>query len=241
MADFTTVDIFPTCGENSHFPVSKQMMKVQLSLDMLGKLTCFTRGEHAIVNWSDCSTHLCCKLQTHWQLFVFPTSKINSYFFTYFERNGSFTLWTRHSWLVSTYIFYKKFEIKIFYNIFFLKGHFCKRLWWLKKFYPTVCFHFCTCYSTQQWLRRVLTLLNYNNNNLFLFSPIFNNKNHDFLIVSFKIPPFCYLLIKMVISSTERSHEHSEFMNIFIYSWIYGRRKNVFELKKVLLIQKHCL
>ena len=32
MADFTTAAIFHTRGENSHFPVSKQMVKVQLSL-----------------------------------------------------------------------------------------------------------------------------------------------------------------------------------------------------------------
>ena len=37
MADFTTVAIFPTSGENSYFPVLKQMVKVQLSLDMLEK------------------------------------------------------------------------------------------------------------------------------------------------------------------------------------------------------------
>ena len=54
MTDFTTVAIaiFPTSNENSHFPVSKQMVKVQLSLDMLEKITCFTRGEQAIDNCS---------------------------------------------------------------------------------------------------------------------------------------------------------------------------------------------
>ena len=36
MADLRTVATFPTRGENSHFPVSKEMAKVQLSLDMLG-------------------------------------------------------------------------------------------------------------------------------------------------------------------------------------------------------------
>ena len=50
MADFITVAIFPTSDENSHFPVSKQMVKVQLSLDILGKITCFSRGEQAFVN-----------------------------------------------------------------------------------------------------------------------------------------------------------------------------------------------
>ena len=50
MADFTTVAIFPTRGENSHYPVSKQTVKVQLLLNLLGKTTCFTRGEQAIVN-----------------------------------------------------------------------------------------------------------------------------------------------------------------------------------------------
>ena len=39
MADFTTVAIFPTSGEKSHFPVSKQTVKVQSSLDMMEKLT----------------------------------------------------------------------------------------------------------------------------------------------------------------------------------------------------------
>ena len=56
MADLITVAIFPTRKENSHFPVSKQTMKVQLSLDVLGKITCFTRGEKAIVISCDCST-----------------------------------------------------------------------------------------------------------------------------------------------------------------------------------------
>ena len=50
MTDFTTVAIFPTSGENSHFPVPKQMVKVQLSLDVLEKITFFSNGEQAIVN-----------------------------------------------------------------------------------------------------------------------------------------------------------------------------------------------
>ena len=56
MADFTTVAIFPTFMEKSHFPVSKQMVKVQFLLDILGKKTCFTRGEQAIVNSCDSNT-----------------------------------------------------------------------------------------------------------------------------------------------------------------------------------------
>ena len=64
MAGFTTVAIFSTNGENSHFPVLKQMVKVQLSLDMLGKITCFTRGEQVIVNSCDCSIRLRLVLQT---------------------------------------------------------------------------------------------------------------------------------------------------------------------------------
>ena len=39
MADFTTVAIFPTRDENSHFPVLKQTVKVPLSLDVLEKIT----------------------------------------------------------------------------------------------------------------------------------------------------------------------------------------------------------
>ena len=58
MADLKNVTIFPTHGENSHFPDLKQMVKVQLSLDMLNKITCFTREEKVIVNSCDCSTHL---------------------------------------------------------------------------------------------------------------------------------------------------------------------------------------
>ena len=42
MTDFTTVAIFPTYGKNNHFPVSKQIVKVQLSLNLLGTITCFT-------------------------------------------------------------------------------------------------------------------------------------------------------------------------------------------------------
>ena len=64
MADFTNDAIFPTCNENSHFSVSKQAVKVQFSLDMLGKITCFTRGGQAIVNSCDCSTRLRPVLQT---------------------------------------------------------------------------------------------------------------------------------------------------------------------------------
>ena len=64
MADFTTVAIFPNCGKNGHFRVSKQMVKVQLSLDVLGKITCFTRGEQAIVTSRDCSTRFRLVLQT---------------------------------------------------------------------------------------------------------------------------------------------------------------------------------
>ena len=53
MADFTTVAISLTSGENSHFPASKKMLKVQFLLDMLGKITCFTHVEQAIVNLCD--------------------------------------------------------------------------------------------------------------------------------------------------------------------------------------------
>ena len=83
MVDFKSLSIFPTSGENSHFPVSKQMVKVQLSLVILGKITCFTRGEQAIVSSCDCSTRLRLVLQTSNSLaiaLVFPTSKENSYF-----------------------------------------------------------------------------------------------------------------------------------------------------------------
>ena len=52
MADFTTGAIFATSGKNSHFPVPKQMVKVQFSLDVFGKITCFTREIQAIVNGS---------------------------------------------------------------------------------------------------------------------------------------------------------------------------------------------
>ena len=64
MVDFTTVVIFPTRDENSHFPVSKQTVKVQLSLDVLGKITCFTRGKQAIVISCDFSIRLRLVLQT---------------------------------------------------------------------------------------------------------------------------------------------------------------------------------
>ena len=64
MPDFTTVAIFPTRGENGHFFVSKQTAKVKLSLDVLEKITCFTRGGQAIVISCDCSTHLRFVLQT---------------------------------------------------------------------------------------------------------------------------------------------------------------------------------
>ena len=73
MADFTTLATFLTSGENSHSPVLKETVKVQLLQDMLGKITFFTHGEQAIVN-------LCCKLHTRWQLLVFPTSETNSYY-----------------------------------------------------------------------------------------------------------------------------------------------------------------
>ena len=63
MADFTTVAILPVSGENSHFPVSKQTVKVQLSLDVLRIITSFTRGEQAIVNTCDCSSRLRLVLQ----------------------------------------------------------------------------------------------------------------------------------------------------------------------------------
>ena len=49
MADLTIVAIFLTSVENSYFPVSKQMVKVELSLDTIEKITCFTRGEQAIL------------------------------------------------------------------------------------------------------------------------------------------------------------------------------------------------
>ena len=52
MTDFTTVTIFPPSAENIHFPVSKQTVKVLFSLDVLGKITCFTLGKQAIVNCS---------------------------------------------------------------------------------------------------------------------------------------------------------------------------------------------
>ena len=77
MSDFTTVAIFLTSGENSHFLVSIQMMKVQLSLNMLGKITCFTRGEQAIVNSYDCSTRPRPLLQTSHSLAIarFPNQE----------------------------------------------------------------------------------------------------------------------------------------------------------------------
>ena len=37
MTDFTTVAVFPTRGENSTFSVSKQIMEVELSLDVWEK------------------------------------------------------------------------------------------------------------------------------------------------------------------------------------------------------------
>ena len=59
IADFTTVAIFTTSGENSHFPVSKQIVKVQLSLlDVLENRMCFTHGKQTIVDSCDFSTHL---------------------------------------------------------------------------------------------------------------------------------------------------------------------------------------
>ena len=75
MADFTTFAVFPMSGENSHFPSSKETLKVQLLLGVLGKITC------AIVNSCDYSTRLWLVLQTSHSLaiLVFPTSKINSY------------------------------------------------------------------------------------------------------------------------------------------------------------------
>ena len=60
MDDFLTVAIFPTCGKNSHFLVSKQTVKVQLSLNLLGKVTCFTRGEQAVLN--SCDYSICFRL-----------------------------------------------------------------------------------------------------------------------------------------------------------------------------------
>ena len=86
MAGFTTVAIFPTCGENSHFPISNRTVKIQLSLNLLEKITCFTRGKQAIVNSCDCSTRfgLCCKLHTHWKLLVFCTCQTSSYSSPYF-------------------------------------------------------------------------------------------------------------------------------------------------------------
>ena len=68
--------VFSTCGESnnsgeiSYFPVSKQMVKMQFSLDMLGKITCFTRGEQAIVNSCDCSTRFRRVLQTSHSLTI---------------------------------------------------------------------------------------------------------------------------------------------------------------------------
>ena len=58
MADFKIFAIFTTNGENSHFPVSKQTVKVQLSLDVLGKITCFTREKQTIVISCDCSSRI---------------------------------------------------------------------------------------------------------------------------------------------------------------------------------------
>ena len=39
-------------------------VKVQFSLEVLGKITCFTRGEQAIVNSCHCNTRLQLVLQT---------------------------------------------------------------------------------------------------------------------------------------------------------------------------------
>ena len=64
MADFTTVAIFPTSRENSHSLVSKQVVKVQLSLDMLGKITYFTRGKQAIIISCNGNTRFKLVLQT---------------------------------------------------------------------------------------------------------------------------------------------------------------------------------
>ena len=76
MADFKTVAIFAISGENSYFPKSKQTLKVQLSLDVLGKMSCFTHGEQAIVNSCYCSTRLHLVLQTSHSLEIarFPHS-----------------------------------------------------------------------------------------------------------------------------------------------------------------------
>ena len=52
MADSTTVSILTMSGENIHFPVSKQTVGEQLSLDVLGNITHFTHGEQAIANCS---------------------------------------------------------------------------------------------------------------------------------------------------------------------------------------------
>ena len=70
MNDFTIVATFSTRAENSHFPVSKHTVKVQLSLDVLGKITCFTRGEQAIVISCDYSTRLRLVLQTSHSLAI---------------------------------------------------------------------------------------------------------------------------------------------------------------------------
>ena len=70
MADSTAVAIIPTRVENSHFLVSRQTVKVQLSLDVLGKATCFTRGKRAIVISCDCNNRLRLVLQTSHSLAI---------------------------------------------------------------------------------------------------------------------------------------------------------------------------
>ena len=53
-----------------YFPVLKQMLKVQLLLDMLEKITFFTRGEQATVNSCDFSTRLRLVLRTSHSLAI---------------------------------------------------------------------------------------------------------------------------------------------------------------------------
>ena len=84
MDDFRIIATFSTRAENSHFPVSKQTLKVQLSLDVLEKIR-VSLLENKRLSFrviAGLAFGSCCKLHTHWQFLVFPTSKTNSYFLT---------------------------------------------------------------------------------------------------------------------------------------------------------------
>ena len=70
MTEFTTIAISPTSGENSHFFVSKQTVKVHLSLDVLGKIKSFSRREQAIANSCRYSTCLRLMLRTSHSLAI---------------------------------------------------------------------------------------------------------------------------------------------------------------------------